>query len=169
MTPVIPALVAAAMLVAAADPHPRDIDPTAASPVIEDPANTLQTPTAEPEISVGPPPPAEVATATPPPVDLPASRCWEPRSQCRTLSITGIVAGALGIAAVGVGAGLMARPDKELPNMPAFQESTRPVGVVALGMGIGVVVTSMLMILAGRRAHKLGLDPGQPPPRETGL
>jgi hypothetical protein len=162
MTWATPFVVAAVTLLAATDPHPRDIAPAAAAPQIIDPAGFLTTPPPpEPEPERSPPAPLVAPATLPVVAPTPPGSCWERRSQCRSLSITGIVAGALGLAAIGTGVGLALQPDEPIPDMPAYLESTRPVGAVALGMGIGVVVTSMLMILAGRRAHKLGLEPAR--------
>jgi hypothetical protein len=168
MTPVVSMLAAAALLASGAEPHPRDITPEAAAPEIVGPTTTPEPAPAPASTAPAPAPAAqppaptavtpEPAPTSPPPGPV-ATNCWERRSQCRSLSITGIVAGSLGLAAIGTGVGLMVRPDEPIPDRPAFQKSTRPVGVVSLGMGIGVVVTAALMIIAGRRAHRLGLDP----------
>ncbi len=157
-------VVVTASMVDAADPHPRDIDPEAAHAPVAYPAGGE--PTRAPPAPTTSRPVRKTGPSDPSPGPLPPTgTCWHTQSQCRSLSITGVVTGALGLAGVGTGIGLLLRPDEPMADMPAFQHSTKPPGVVILGMGIGVVVTGALMILAGQRAWKLGADPGRRLPR----
>jgi hypothetical protein len=87
--------------------------------------------------------------------------CFRTRGQCRRLSIMGIVFAGIGTAAVATGIGLMQMPNEAIADEPAYELSYEPPGVVSIGMGIGVLVTGVLMIIAGQRAYKLGLDAKQ--------
>jgi hypothetical protein len=98
------------------------------------------------------------ATVLPLPAVRPTGPCLRTPGQCRRLTITGSIFGALAAAAIGTGVGLVVKPDQEIPDQPAFLESYEPAGVVLIGMGVGVLLTGVLMIIAGRRAHRLGLD-----------
>jgi len=73
----------------------------------------------------------------------------------------GIIFASIGTAAVATGIGLLQMPNEAIPDEPAYELSYEPPGVVSIGMGIGVLVTGALMIIAGQRAHKLGLDAKQ--------
>jgi hypothetical protein len=87
--------------------------------------------------------------------------CFRTRGQCRRLSIMGIIFASIGTAAVATGIGLLQMPNEAIADEPAYELSYEPPGVVSIGMGIGVLVTGALMIIAGQRAHKLGLDAKQ--------
>lgn len=125
----------------------------------------------EPEIGPAPEPTPEVEPTPepPPPADdqaLAASVDEEPpvrdrlgcngSKSCRKMSIAGIVVGSLGLAAVGVGIGLLVRPDEVLVDQPIFVKSTHPAGLVAVTIGAGVALTSALMLGAAHKGYKQG-------------
>jgi hypothetical protein len=179
-----PALAAATALFLVSDTAgPRDIDPAAAAPELAAPAERVtEAPAAAPtphdpqttqEAGAGtpasapggsPPPPAVPAGAsqfggsTPAPAPGKGSCLRARKSQCRQLTIMGTLAQVLGVGAVGTGVALMFRPSEPLPDLPAYERSSRPPGIVLVGMGVGITLTGVLMLVAGRRAWKLGLD-----------
>jgi hypothetical protein len=76
------------------------------------------------------------------------------------LTITGTVLGSLGLVAIGTGVALFVRDDEVLADEPAYAKSTKPPGLVALTLGSGVVVTSILMLFASHRGGKEARDQG---------
>jgi hypothetical protein len=79
-----------------------------------------------------PPPPQDVAS--PPPID---SRSCEKNGKdvCKPMKIGGAVSLAIGLAALGVGLGLMFVDSKRIDEEPAFERAFRPTGVVLMGGG----------------------------------
>jgi hypothetical protein len=114
----------------------------------------------EPEPTPEPTPPAgdvkALAESTPTPA-TPAKRdrlgCDGSRS-CRRMSIAGILVGSVGLATIGVGIGLLVRPDQVLPDQPIYVHTTHPPGLVAVTIGTGVVLTSALMLGAAHKGYK---------------
>lgn len=137
---------------------PRAIASEAADPGLV--ATDAAVPIGEaPDRAAAPPPQPEPEPA--PLAAVPTTKgksCFHERGQCRQLSILGIVFGTVGLASIGTGIGLLQKPNESIDDEPAYEISYEPPGVVAIGMGIGVLVTGILMIVAGQRAHKLGLD-----------
>ena len=165
MQVVLPLVQSFLLVVATTPSDPRAISAEANQPTIETPASWSSTATPAPEPgtkAVDPPAPAKMVEqlpATPAPfVPRPQRECWTTKSQCRQLSITGIILGSLGLAATATGTALVLLPPKAIEDEPAYEMSTQPPGVVAIGMGIGVLITGVLMIVAGQRGWKLGLD-----------
>lgn len=145
-------------LAPAADDDPRAIAPEAADPGLV--AADVEVEVGAPEVEDAPAPEPKAPAAAPAPAaPAPSSKsCFRRRGQCRQLSILGIVFGTVGLASIGTGIGLMQKPNEAIADDPAYEISYEPPGVVAIGMGVGVLVTGVLMIIAGQRAHKLGLD-----------
>lgn len=135
---------------AATDPAAAPGDATPATPSAEGPAATPAPDSAALPVAAGPP-----------------GKCLQTRGQCRQLTITGAVFLSLGLAAVGTGIGLRLRANEPIEDEPAFEKSTHPPGVMLIGMGTGVLITGILMLVAGRRAHKLAAS-GQQAARVPG-
>jgi hypothetical protein len=119
-----------------------------------------------PEPTPSPAEPARAETVAPAPQPaLPAAPPRRDRlgcdgsKSCRQLTLTGTVLGSLGLAAIGGGVALFVQPDEILADQPAYARSTRPPGLVAITLGSGVVVTSVLMLVAAHRGYKQR-DPG---------
>jgi len=132
-------------------------------PSVEDPPEeATPPPKPEPEPTSEPAPKAEGPTPAPAPA-LPARRdrlgCDFSKS-CRQLTITGTALGSVGLVAVGAGVALFVRDDEVIPDEPAYAKSTKPPGLVALTLGSGVVVTSILMLFASHRRGKNASDEG---------
>lgn len=89
----------------------------------------------------------------PAPMIVEPLRCMAER-RCRGMRIAGIAVGVVGLAAVGTGIGLVARNDRVIPETPAFVTSTRPPGLVALTIGVGVTLTAVLVLVASRSATR---------------
>lgn len=76
--------------------------------------------------------------------------CEESPKECRAISIAGIVLTTLGVAAIGTGAGLLAKPNQSIPGEPAFERAYRPAGGVAITAGAVVTLGGILMLVSGR-------------------
>gem|GEM_PF-3818017 len=167
MNPLIGILTAVALVLG--DPsgthaHPRTIVPEAREPEFHGNAATGQVPrpivtTAASSLpssdAVASPEPATARDARAGAPDRATSAgpaaCGSGKHACRNLMIAGLVLGTLGLAAVGTGAGLVATPNKAIPGEPAYEISYEPPGVVLMGMGIGMLGTAILMLIAGRK------------------
>lgn len=136
-------------------PTETEAEPDAtALPSVEDPPGESSEPEPEPEPK--PEPKAEgPAEAPAPEVPLGKDRlgCDHSKS-CRQLTITGTVLGSLGLAAVASGVGLLLKPDEVVEGEPAFVTSTHPPGLIATTLGSGVVITSVLMLIAAHRGAR---------------
>ena len=77
---------------------------------------------------------------------------------CQRLVALGAVTGAIGLAGVATGVALALRPSQVDPNDPTTAITYRPVGVAVLTIGIGVLTTSLLMILTANRASRRALQ-----------
>ncbi|MFV8753463.1 hypothetical protein ACNOYE_23170 [Nannocystaceae bacterium ST9] len=146
----IAALTCASLTIASpvlAEPPRDEFEPVTITPV------ERPTEPAPPFVVVEPPPPLVVADspAPSPPAEPPS--CLADR-RCRGMRIAGVVVGVVGLAAVGTGIGLVARPDQVIPETPAFVTSTRPPGLVALTIGVGVTLTAVLVLVASRSATR---------------
>ncbi len=104
----------------------------------------LPEPEPEPELEIVEAP----AIGEPEPIPCMADR------RCRAMRLSGIAVGVLGLAAVGTGIGLVARPDQVLVDSPAFVTSTHPPGLVVLTLGIGVTLTAVLVLVASRQTRR---------------
>ena len=132
--------------------HPKGLDLRTAQPVaLPEPAAPTTTPTTT---TSAPPPKIDRADVLPGEPADPSAGCWATKGQCRQLTITGIVLTSLGAASVIAGGALYAIPNKPYPGQPAFEKSYRPVGVMMMAMGVGIVVTGALMIIAGKLGKK---------------
>jgi outer membrane biosynthesis protein TonB len=124
------------------------------------------TPEVEPAPEPEPPPEVEPTPEPPPPADdqaLAASVTQPPvrdrlgcngSKPCRKMSVAGIVVGSLGLVSIGVGVGLLVRPDEVVPESPTFVKSTHPPGLVAVTIGTGIALTSALMLGAAHKGYK---------------
>lgn len=149
----------------ATDPRaltPEQADPDLGPRPMGGPRVATPSPDAPPDVSPPASPRAEgpsspPAASTETPVDAPAPRgpCLRTPGQCRQLTITGSVFVGLSAAAIATGIGLRVRPNEPIDGKPAFESSTHPPGVMLIGMGAGVLITGVLMLIAGRRAHRL--------------
>lgn len=140
--------------VAPAEVAPADVAPAEVAPAEPEPV--------EPHVQPAEPPAPAVAIApteatTPAPEPAPARRdrlgCDGSKS-CRRMSIAGIVVGSLGLIGVGVGAGLLAKPDEVVAELPIFVTSTHPPGLVSVTICSGLVLTSVLMVVAAHKGYK---------------
>jgi hypothetical protein len=66
-----------------------------------------------------------------------------------------MVFGTIGLAAIVTGLVLGQIPNEPFAGEPAYELSYRPPAVVSIGMGSGVLVTGILMVIAGQRAFAL--------------
>lgn len=156
--------VAGALAVAlTASPPARsaDVDPPAPESSVDEPATSE--PTTEPAPSPGTPAAGESPStpeARPGPrrteeadVDRGAPpRCRE-APRCVRLTAIGTSFGVLGLGAAVTGAVLLARPDQPLDDDPTKVRSTRPVGTVLVALGAGVLVSSVVMLVAAHRGR----------------
>ena len=134
-----------------------DVAPAEAAPAEAAPAEAAP---AEPHVEPAEPPAPAVASGSAPglaPEPAPARRdrlgCDGSKS-CRRMSIAGIVVGSLGLIGVGVGAGLLAKPDEVVAELPIFVTSTHPPGLVSVTICSGLVLTSVLMLVAAHKGYK---------------
>lgn len=81
---------------------------------------------------------------------------------CVRLTATGIAFGGLGLAAVVGGGVLIAQPDAPLADDPTKVRSTKPVGTVMVALGAGVLVSSIVMLVASRRSKRHRSDEARP-------
>jgi len=93
--------------------------------------------------------PAPLATSVTPPRGV----CHGSRP-CKRLVALGTVAGVLGVATIVTGAVIAARPITVDPDDPTMALAYRPAGTAVLTIGIGVLVTSVLMAVAAARASR---------------
>lgn len=110
------------------------------------------------------PAPAPAAPKPEGPATAPAPAAAEPLGKdrlgcdhsksCRQLTVTGTVLGSLGVISVAAGIGLFVRDDVVLDDEPAYATSTKPPGLIALTLGSGIVITSVLMLIAAHRGYK---------------
>lgn len=106
----------------------------------------------------GPAPPPAV---TPPPP--PAGLCHGSRP-CKRLVVLAAVTGGLGLATIISGAVVASQPIRIDRADPTTAITYRPAGTAVLAIGVGVLVTGVLMALAAtrasRQAQRLGRAPG---------
>jgi hypothetical protein len=125
-------------------------------PSVEDPPGESSEPPPQPQPEPKPEPKAE-GPEKPPGPEVPLGKdrlgCEHSKS-CRQLTITGTVLGSLGLAAVASGIGLLVKPDEVIEDEPAFVTSTHPPGLIATTLGTGVVITSVLMLIAAHRGAR---------------
>jgi hypothetical protein len=76
---------------------------------------------------------------------------------CQRLVALGAVTGALGLAGVATGVALLLRPDRVDPGDPTTAITYRPAGTAVLTIGLGVLTTSLLMLLTANRASRRAL------------
>lgn len=141
----------------AGEPGQTDAPPAEGLPGVEDaPGEEVPAPEPEPQPEPQPEPKPEGPKAAPAPeVVLEKDRlgCDHSKS-CRQLTLTGTVLGSLGVLSVGAGIALFVRDDVVLEDEPAYATSTKPPGLIALTLGSGVVITSVLMLIAAHRGYK---------------
>ncbi|PRP94741.1 hypothetical protein ENSA5_40640 [Enhygromyxa salina] len=117
-------------------------------------------PELEPEPAPEPAPPsgnedALAASTTTPAAPVVRDRlACEGSKACRRMTISGIVVGSLGVIGVGLGIGLLLKPDQVLPDQPTYITSTHPPGLVTLTVAAGVTLTSVLMLVAAHKGYK---------------
>jgi hypothetical protein len=80
-------------------------------------------------------------------------RCFPEHGLCWRLNVAGIVAGSVGVAALGTGVGFMQAPQFPVPDEPIYNRSLRPPGVVMIAIGAITTVTGVIMIVAGHASH----------------
>lgn len=78
--------------------------------------------------------------------------CGSTLPACERLTIVATVAGGLGLAAVLGAGGLLVTPDRRPQGEPTTSRSAHEVGTTLLAVGVGLVTTSVLMILTATRA-----------------
>ncbi|MEZ4449926.1 MAG: hypothetical protein R3B09_10645 [Nannocystaceae bacterium] len=93
---------------------------------------------------------AEEARAKPPPTEGPVAA---PPPGLPTKTKIGAAMTAVGIASLGVGIGLAARPSAPLPEMPLQVRDTKVPGYVLAGVGGALLVGGVGLLLAGRAEH----------------
>lgn len=115
-------------------------------------------PTAFPPESPPEPAPEPAPAVVVPPAPSPANdRGCHGSSQCRRLIGLGAVAGGLGLGTIVAGAVLVTwRPEVD-PDDPTTLLTYRPPGAAILAIGSGLVATSLLTLLAARRASQQAL------------
>lgn len=134
---------------------------TAPAPAEESGASeTMALPPVDPATDQEPEAPADAPKAEGPAAAAAAAPVGKDRlgcdfsKSCRQLTLTGIVLGSLSLASLAAGIVLYARPDEDIPDEPAYSMSTQPPGLVAMTLGGGVAVTSILMLVAAHRGYK---------------
>jgi hypothetical protein len=77
---------------------------------------------------------------------------------CQRLVALGAVTGAIGLAGLATGVALALRPSQVDPNDPTTAITYRPAGTAVLTIGLGVLTTSVLMLLTANRAARRALQ-----------
>lgn len=120
-------------------------------------------------------PPGHDTPAPAPEGPLPLPEAHEPKQprrcasspRCVRLTAVGSSFGVAGLGAVVTGSVLLSRPDEPLPDDPTTVRSTKPVGTVLVALGAGVLVSSIVMLVAAHRGRKNRSSPTTsraPPP-----
>jgi hypothetical protein len=82
---------------------------------------------------------------------------------CQRLVALGAVTGALGLATVVTGIALAIQPPRVDPDDPTTAIAYRPAGTAVLTIGLGVLTTSVLMLLTAGRAARRAQQRARPP------
>lgn len=159
----ISALVAAALAAAppATSPEPTPTSPAhVAEPAPAEPAArgpVAPTAVPSPDLSPGTSPTPE-GPAPAPAAPVKGRYTCHGSVPCKRLVALSAVTGALGLAGIATGVALAVRPTQVDANDPTTAITYRPVGVAVLTIGVGVLTTSILMILTANRASRRALQ-----------
>lgn len=127
-------------------------DAPPADPVTRAPA----APTSAPDLSSGTATPEGPAPA--PGVAVTDRYACHGSVPCQRLVALSAVTGALGLAGVATGVALALRPIRVDPDDPTTAITYRPAGTAVLTIGLGLLTTSVLMILTANRASRRALQ-----------
>lgn len=80
--------------------------------------------------------------------------CFPARARCFRLTSIGIASASFGLAALAGGIALIALPERPYAGEPAFLKSYRAPGIGVAVAGATVLVTGIVLILAGHASHR---------------